>query len=109
MSKTPEGKVKDQIRKYMRASGWTMIHIPGNTFSFPGSPDYIALRKGTCVFIEVKSAKGKLTEAQEQAKRIIEEQGFMHITARSAGDVHDALVSANILKEHPNEKGEGKV
>ena len=68
MSKTPEGKVKDQIRKYMRASGWTMIHIPGNTFSFPGSPDYIALRKGTCVFIEVKSAKGKLTEAQEQAK-----------------------------------------
>ena len=100
MARTPEGKVKDQIRKYMRAAGWTLIHIPGNTFSFPGSPDYIALRKGVCIFIEAKSAKGTLTDDQEKAKAVIEGQGFMHITARSAGDVHDALVRANIIKEH---------
>lgn len=83
----------------MRGTGWTLVHYPGNTFSFPGFPDYIALRKGVCIFIEVKSAKGKLTEAQENAKKVIEGQGFLHITARSASDVHDALVSANILKE----------
>ena len=96
--RTPEGKVKDQIRKYMRSMGWKLIHIPGNTFSCPGAPDYIALRKGVCVFIEAKAKTG-LTEDQLKMKDLITDQGFLHITARSAGDVHYALVKANIIKE----------
>lgn len=99
MARTPEGKVKDEIRKYMKKTGWTLIHIPGNTFSCPGAPDYIALRKGVCVFIEAK-AKTKLSDDQLIMKDIITDQGFLHITARSVGDVHYALTKANIIKEH---------
>ena len=97
MSKTPEGKVKDHIRHYMRMLGWTLIHIPGNTFSAKGSPDYMALKKGVCIFIEVKSPGKKLTDAQEKMREIIEGQGFLFVTANSVSEVHDALVAAKLV------------
>lgn len=63
--KTPEGKEKDKVKKYLKSIGaWHFSpYMAGRGGS--GVPDIIACIKGTFWGIEVKREDGKLTALQE--------------------------------------------
>lgn len=53
----------------------------------PGSPDIVCCIEGTFVGLEVKGAKGKLSQAQCDFKARLEEAGGRYHVVRSIDDV----------------------
>lgn len=73
-------------------------------FGKPGMADILVARHGwfgegggvemaEITWIEVKAAKGKLSEAQEQFKKEVTENGMQYVCARSLEDVKAVLES----------------
>ena len=52
------------VLNYARHHGWLAYHTWSSKRSEPGFPDLVMLRDGECLVAEVKSAEGKLTQAQ---------------------------------------------
>lgn len=66
MAQTPEGKVKDQIKKILKARGaWYFMPVGGG-YGPPGIPDFIVCLRGRFIGLEAKSVKTShgLTPAQ---------------------------------------------
>ena len=59
--------------------------------STPGIPDIVGIWQGKPLFIEVKTRKGKLSEAQEIKIKEITRAGGIAFVARGIDDVIDAL------------------
>ena len=93
---TPEGKVKAEIRKYLRSTGWIVLPLVANKFSVKGSPDHVAFRKGVGIAIESKAGT-KQSEKQIEMEKLFIENGTLYILAHSAADVHEALRRAKII------------
>lgn len=84
-----EGGVQKAIKEYLEWQGYTVYRINNSgtfrgtdkqgksKFSFAGTAgvcDLIALKKGSpALFIECKSEKGKLSEAQKEFLRLVNE------------------------------------
>ena len=96
MSKTPEGKVKDEIRAYLRKTGWLVLPLVANKFSVKGSPDHVAFRKGVGIAIESKAGT-KQSEKQIEMEELFKKNGTLYILAHSAAEVHEALRRAKII------------
>jgi hypothetical protein len=82
--------MENQGKCYFFRSGSGMIKTEkGNYFKTgkAGCPDISLLTKDGFVAIEVKDAKGKLSQAQVEAKNKIESLGGRYIVARSLDDV----------------------
>ena len=54
-----------------------------SALSFKGIPDLIAMRAGAVVWVEVKTATGRLSAAQEAFAASCEANGIGHVVARS--------------------------
>lgn len=52
-----------------------------------GFSDLLILHEGRCIFCEVKAPDGKQRQAQIQFQKVVEEQGFLYIVAKSIEDV----------------------
>lgn len=66
---TPEGKVQQRITQYLKKNNHFYFKIQSSSIN--GIPDIFAIINKTPIFIEVKSAKGRLSPLQEyQIKRI---------------------------------------
>lgn len=76
MAQTPEGRVKNQIKKLLKERGaWFFMPVQTG-FSAPGIPDIICCYRAFTVTIEAKAGKNKPTKAQEfQMKKLREEGG----------------------------------
>lgn len=59
-----------------------------------GSPDILLCMGGKFVGVEVKSATGRLSPAQKEAAKIIEEAGGVYIVARS---LEELKIDLNLL------------
>lgn len=60
---TPEGKVKEQVKKILRDNGvWFFMPVP---LYHRGVPDFICCYKGQFLGIETKAGKGKPTALQQ--------------------------------------------
>lgn len=70
MAVTPEGKVKDSIKKIIDKypSAWYFMPIPAY---HRGIPDFIGVYRGIFFAIEAKAGKGKLTALQRLVKTSI--------------------------------------
>lgn len=101
MAMTPEGRVKDAIKKMLKAAGWYWFMPVSNGLGKHGIPDIIACkptvitpdmvgqRVGLFVGIECK-APGKLgtvTPLQERELKAIEAAGGISILADNASYV----------------------
>ena len=49
-----------------RLLGWLVYHTYDSRRSQPGFPDLVLVRGTRLIFVELKRAKGKLTDAQEE-------------------------------------------
>lgn len=81
---------------YRLNSGGTRFQGKGKEyfvkFGFPGCPDImVLLPSGRTLWIEVKSAKGALSQAQKDFKEKCDRLGVPHLVARSWDDVEAFL------------------
>jgi Holliday junction resolvase len=84
---TPETKVKNNIRAYLKLKGWYYRGIGSSAYTGKGLPDAFAIRNGITLFIEAKSEKGKLTPAQAETREQILTHGGYHVVAKSIDDI----------------------
>jgi Holliday junction resolvase len=66
MSRGPEGKVKDAVRKILETTGAYWFMPAMGAFGRSGIPDVIACHKGHFIGIECKAGKGKTTTLQDR-------------------------------------------
>lgn len=72
MPMTPEGKVKEAVKKFLRLHGiWYFMPVAG-PFTVHGVPDFICCWNGKFMGIETKAPK-KLNTLTENQKRVISE------------------------------------
>ena len=72
MAQTPEGKVKDGIKKVLKARGiWFYMPVAG-PFSAHGIPDFVCIWDGKFLGVEAK-AKGKINDTTPNQERVIKE------------------------------------
>ncbi|MFQ5729319.1 MAG: VRR-NUC domain-containing protein [Waddliaceae bacterium] len=64
-------------------------------FGFPGCPDIVVLLSDRVGWIEVKTAKGKLSEAQKEFEALCRARMIPHLVARSTYDVEEWLDAYN--------------
>ena len=71
MAQTPEGRVKDAIKKHLKSIGaWYFMPV-SNGMGQVGIPDIICCYKGVFVAIEAK-APGKRSNVTENQKRVLD-------------------------------------
>lgn len=81
MSRTPEGKVKDEVRKIFQSindkwPGMLWYCMPmGQLYGKRGVPDFLVCVNGKFLAIETKAEGGKLTAMQKLELRKVAEAG----------------------------------
>lgn len=61
---TEETKLKQDIKKYLRLKGWFVYHNLAGIGVYPGIADFVTIKDGHVVQIEVKAPKGRQSENQ---------------------------------------------
>ena len=84
---TPETKVKKAVRKHLLEQGFFVYPNTAGMGSHPGVSDLVAVRSGAVLWIECKSATGRLSEAQERFRDDIQAHGGTYLVCRSVDDV----------------------
>ena len=96
MASTPEGRVKDAIKKFLRQRGAWFFMPVSNGMGQVGIPDIICCYKGIFVAIEAK-APGKRGNVTENQKRVLLEilnaQGYAWVI----DDINDLPMLFNAL------------
>jgi hypothetical protein len=72
---TPEGKVKDKIKKLLKTHGAYFAMPIGTGFGNAGVPDFLVCLNGEFLAIEAKAGKGRTTALQKKAIAEIEAAG----------------------------------
>jgi len=71
MARTPEGKVKDAVKKFLKERGaWYFMPV-SNGMGQVGIPDIICCYKGFFIAIETK-APGKKSQVTDNQKRVMD-------------------------------------
>lgn len=87
MSTQPEACIRKAVRQYLALGGWWVVPVVQSALSYKGIPDLVAMRAGRVVWIEVKTAAGRLSAAQEAFAASCQANGIEHLVARSTADV----------------------
>lgn len=94
MPMTPEGKVKERVKKLLKDNDVYFFMPASRTFTTStGIPDFICCVRGCFVGIETKAGHNKPTAMQrEQMRQIVEHGGYTFV-------VTDHPASFDMLKE----------
>ncbi len=102
----PEAKISKGIQDVMSQAGFNVWSTEqgfrkerGGTRTSPGIPDLIIAGHGRTLFVEVKTANGKLTDWQEFFQKLWTKNGGTSLVWRSADDAFDWLVGEGIIQE----------
>lgn len=69
---TPEGRVKEAVRKFLRAKGVWFYQPVQNGMGQVGIPDFICCYRGIFIAIETK-APGKLSGVTANQRRVLDQ------------------------------------
>jgi pantoate kinase len=75
MASTPEAKVKEKIKKILKAHGAYFAMPMGTGYGNSGVPDFLVCLNGEFLAIEAKAGRGIPTALQEKNMRDIEKAG----------------------------------
>ena len=87
MTTQPESAILRAVRQHLRSQGWYTIRHQAGLGSHPGLSDLSAVREGVTIYVEVKTAAGRLSEAQESFSRDVQAHGATYLLVRSVDDV----------------------
>jgi Holliday junction resolvase len=85
----PESVVLDQVRDLLRLRGWLVFRHQQSLGSLKGFPDLTALKDGVTIYVECKTATGKLSQHQENIRRDVEWHGGCYVVARGIDDLEE--------------------
>lgn len=91
MPRTPEGRLKSDIRKHLSAKGFFWSNVKGGAHSKPGDPDMISCVYGRFLAIEAKDDDEDLEDHQETRRMQVISSWGIWLTARSVEDVDGAI------------------
>ena len=77
MAQTPEGKVKDKIKKILKAHNIYFAMPMGTGYGNAGVPDFLCCMNGKFLAVEAKANGGQVTKLQEKNLHDIEASGGM--------------------------------
>jgi Holliday junction resolvase len=87
MGKTPEGKVKERIKKILKDHGVYYVMPFGSGYGKAGVPDFVCCYKGFFIGIEAKAGAGQPTQLQvNNLASIIDAGGISMIVNESNVD-----------------------
>ena len=75
MAMTPEGKVKEVVKKFLKEKGLYYIMPATGGYGSSGAPDIVVCHKGKFYGLEVKSGENKPTALQMDNLNRIEKNG----------------------------------
>jgi hypothetical protein len=78
-----ESEILSQVRDLFRMKGWEVYRHHQTMGSHRGFPDLTALKDGTTWYLEIKTAKGKLSEHQQRFQSTCEAHGGTYLVLRS--------------------------
>jgi hypothetical protein len=90
---TPEGRVKEAVRKYLKANNIWFFQPMQNGMGVVGIPDFICCWQGRLLAIETK-APGKLNNTSPNQKRVlaeISEHGGVALVVDNVESLQDYL------------------
>jgi len=97
MAQTPEGKVKDKIKKILKANNIYFAMPMGTGYGNAGVPDFLCCFKGKFVAIEAKANGGETTALQKKNLKDIESCGGQAWVVSEANlNVFEIYVKANL-------------
>jgi Holliday junction resolvase len=99
-----EAEITRGIREILKQMCVWHFKVHQGLGSTPGIPDIIGIWNGRMLAIEVKTAKGKLSDKQESKIREINRAGGLAFVARSIDDVIDALDAHDMFLVCPKRK-----
>ena len=75
------------------------MHIPNQSTRgrqrwaglLPGAPDLVAVKRGRVLFLEVKTAKGKVSEKQSEVHDLLRLHGMEVRVVRGIDDIMDLI------------------
>lgn len=87
-----EKHIRQQIREYLQIKGYKVVLLYASPISEKGMPDLLCYGpNGKMLNVEVKTAKGRQSDAQVEYEARITELGHTYILARRLEDVMDVL------------------
>ena len=101
MAQTPEGKVKDAVRKVLKSHNAWYYQPVQNGMGVVGIPDFICCYRGTFIAIETK-APGKLSNTTPNQDRVLKEinaHGGYAIVVDDAKAVDYLLTTVKEMKD----------
>lgn len=82
---TPEGKVKEKVKKVLKEAG-AYYHMPVQNGMGKPSLDFVCCHKGRFLAIETKTEKGKLTLRQQMTMDEMQKAGAIVLVIRGESD-----------------------
>jgi hypothetical protein len=79
MSLTPEGKVKDKVKRLFKSMGVYYAMPATGGYGVSGVPDFLVCLKGRFIGVECKAGKGKPTALQLKNLAEIEASGGISV------------------------------
>ncbi|GHU77108.1 hypothetical protein AGMMS49992_24070 [Clostridia bacterium] len=94
MSKTqPETFIRDIVRATLRADGWFVFYIFQGLGCYSGIADLCAIKNGRVVWLEIKTQRGRQSDAQVRFQQRLEAHGGVYRVVRGLEDVSDLIES----------------
>lgn len=92
---TEETKLKQEIKQYLKVSGWFVFHIRQGKHCYKGISDLIGIKEGITCFIEIKTKTGKLSADQIAFRSEVMSHGGIYKILTSFNDAMDLNDWAN--------------
>ena len=84
---TPETSLKKLVKQSMSIMGWFIFPILQGLGAHRGISDFIAIKGGRVLFLEIKAPKGKQSDNQIEFERQIKEHGGNYQIIRNLEEV----------------------
>jgi hypothetical protein len=94
---TPEGKVKEKVKKVLKEFG-VYYHMPVQNGMGKPSLDFVCCHKGRFVAIETKTEKGKLTLRQQVTIDEMQKAGAIVLVIRGESDGETFAILRSFLE-----------
>lgn len=90
--KLKESDIRKQLQDYLRLKGWHVHYNLQGLGCYRGISDLTCIKAGRVVFLEVKTPKGKQSDAQVRFQKEIEAAGGEYLVAHDI----DSLMRAGM-------------
>jgi len=86
-----EKELTKAMKSYWKKNGWYVIRNQQNIGSHKGLSDFIVLKDGMAIFVELKGEKGKQSPDQKKFEKDIKDNGGLYMCIKSPDEFETYL------------------